>query len=93
MQGMKQKKIPERKCIGCGKSAPKKDLLRVVRSPEGAVSLDFTGKKAGRGAYLCNSAACLKKANKSKRLATALSCEIPDEVYVQLEAEIQGQNA
>ena len=92
MQVMKQKKIPERKCLGCGKSAPKKDLLRVVRSPEGEVSLDFTGKKSGRGAYICPLAACLKKAVKSKRLSSNLSCEIPDEVLVQLAQEIEGHN-
>lgn len=89
-QAMKPKKIPERKCLGCGKSAPKKELLRVVRSPEGEVSLDFTGKKSGRGAYICPCAACLKKAVKSKRLSSNLSCEIPEQVLAQLESEIES---
>lgn len=92
-QAMKPKKIPERKCLGCGKGAPKKELLRVVRSPEGEVSLDFTGKKSGRGAYICPLAACLKKAVKSKRLSNSLNCEIPDEVLTQLEQEIESHNA
>ena len=92
-QAVKQKKVPERKCLGCGKSAPKKELLRVVRSPEGVVSLDFTGKKSGRGAYICSCAACLKKAVKSKRLSASLNCEIPEEVFVQLEEEISAPKA
>lgn len=91
-QAMKPKKVPVRKCLGCGKSAPKKELLRVVRSPEGIVSLDFTGKKSGRGAYICPFAACLKKAVKSKRLSANLSCEIPDEILAQLENEIETHN-
>ena len=65
---MKEKKIPERRCVGCGISFPKKDLIRVVRLPDGGAELDPTGKKAGRGAYICCSAECLKKARKAKRL-------------------------
>lgn len=83
----KQKKIPERKCTGCGKSFPKKELIRVVRSPEGLVSLDFTGKKSGRGAYICKNVQCLKKAQKAKRLERNLECAIPDEVMAALEEE------
>lgn len=84
----KQKKIPERRCVGCGESKSKKELIRVVRSPDGTVTLDLTGKKSGRGAYLCHSAACFKKARKSKRLESSLEVSIPEDVYDTLEAEI-----
>ena len=84
----KVKKIPTRRCTGCGESFPKKDLIRVVRSPEGEVSLDFTGKKSGRGAYVCKSAQCFKKARKANRFKTNLDCEIPEEVLISLEEEI-----
>lgn len=83
-----KKKIPERKCIGCGESKPKTTLLRVVRSPEGTISLDFTGKKSGRGAYICKKSVCLKKARKSKRLERNLDCTIPDEIYEALDKEM-----
>jgi len=83
-----KKKIPERKCTGCGQSKPKNTLLRVVRSPEGVITLDFTGKKSGRGAYVCRGLACLKKARKAKRLERSLECAIPDEVYDALEKEM-----
>ncbi len=88
-QTLPKKKIPERRCSGCGMSFPKKTLLRVVRSPEGEVSLDFTGKKAGRGAYVCRNVQCFKKARKAKRFERSLVCEIPDEVYDALESEIK----
>ena len=84
----KQRKIPLRTCSGCGAQKIKKELVRVVRSPEGEVSLDLVGKKPGRGAYLCPDLACLKKARKAKRISRALSCEIPEEVYAVMEAEI-----
>ena len=71
---MKQKKIPQRTCNGCGAQKPKKELVRVVRSPEGEVSLDLIGKKPGRGAYICRNIECLKKARKTKRLARVLEC-------------------
>jgi len=83
------KKIPLRRCVGCGESFPKKTLLRVVRSPEGVVSLDLTGKKSGRGAYICKNVQCLRKARKAKRLERNLECEIPDEVYASLESELE----
>ncbi|HHW25288.1 MAG TPA: YlxR family protein [Clostridiales bacterium] len=83
------KKIPLRRCVGCGESFPKKMLLRVVRSPEGVVSLDLTGKKSGRGAYICKNVQCLRKARKAKRLERNLECEIPDEVYASLESELE----
>ena len=88
-----QKRIPERTCTGCGEVKPKAELLRVVRSPEGEISLDFTGKKSGRGAYLCRSAACLKKARRAKRLERNLDCVIPDEVYNALEQELDSADA
>ena len=82
---MKEKKIPERRCVGCGISFPKKDLIRVVRLPDGGAELDPTGKKAGRGAYICRRAECLKKARKAKRLERNLEVTISDEVYEELE--------
>ncbi len=76
-----QKKIPMRQCVGCREMKPKKELLRVVKSPEGSLSLDFRGKAPGRGAYLCHDAACLKRAMKSKALERALETAIPQEIY------------
>ena len=81
----KIKKLPERKCVGCGEHRLKSDLWRVVKSPDGVVSLDKTGKAGGRGAYICHSAACLKKAIKAHRLESNLECAIPEEVYAALE--------
>lgn len=88
----KKKKIPERKCVGCGESKPKNTLIRVVRQSDGTVSLDFTGKKSGRGAYICKNIQCLKKAKKSKRIDSNLECVIPDEVYATLEEELSREN-
>ena len=85
-----KKKIPQRQCVGCGEGKPKPELLRVVRDPDGNISLDFTGKKSGRGAYICRSLACLKKARKSKRLERSLECSIPEEVYDSMERELEG---
>ena len=85
---MKQKKIPMRKCNGCGEQKPKKELVRIVKSPDGEVSLDLTGKASGRGAYICNNADCLKKARKSHRIDKAFEIAIPDEVYEQMLTEI-----
>lgn len=81
------KKIPLRMCNGCGEMKPKKELIRVVRSPEGVISLDRTGRAPGRGAYVCPSAECLKKMIKSKRLERVFSQPIPDEIYETLERE------
>lgn len=78
---MQQKKIPMRQCVGCREMKPKKELIRVVRSPEGAISLDFRGKAPGRGAYLCPDPACMKRAVKSKALNRAFETEIPQEIY------------
>ena len=82
---MQQKKIPMRKCVGCNESKSKKELVRIVRSPEGDISLDTTGKKSGRGAYICPSAECLKKAVKSKRIDKILEVTVPDSVYEEAE--------
>ena len=85
---MRQKKIPMRMCAGCGEHKPKKELVRVVKSPEGEISLDTTGRKPGRGAYVCRSADCLRLAHKARRLERAFSCQIPDEVYERMEEEL-----
>ena len=85
---MQTKKIPLRMCSGCGQHLPKKELVRVVRSPEGELSMDLTGRKPGRGAYLCPKVECLRKARKAKRLERSLACQIPEEVYTRLEEEI-----
>ena len=79
-----------RRCRGCNEQKPKSELLRVVRSPEGEISLDFTGKKNGRGAYLCRKVACLKKARKGNRLGRELEAEIPEAVYDALERELEA---
>lgn len=84
------KKVPVRKCIGCGESKAKTELIRVVRSPEGEISVDPTGKKSGRGAYICKSAECLKKARKNGRLSKNLECPIPDGVYEALGEDIKA---
>ena len=88
MEQIKKRKIPVRQCLGCNEHRPKIELLRVVRDPEGGVSLDFTGKKSGRGAYICKNVKCLKKAVKSRRLDKNLDCVIPDEIYEKLEREL-----
>ncbi|HIU30958.1 MAG TPA: YlxR family protein [Candidatus Caccousia avistercoris] len=85
---MHQKKIPMRMCTGCGQMKPKKELVRVVKSPEGEISLDLTGKKPGRGAYVCRSADCLKAARKARRLERAFSCQISAELYERMEEEL-----
>ena len=85
---MKQKKIPLRCCVGGGEMKPKQELVRVVRAADETISLDLIGKKPGRGAYLCKNADCLKKAKKSKKLQRAFSCEVPDEIYDHLNAEL-----
>jgi predicted RNA-binding protein YlxR (DUF448 family) len=86
---MKTRKPPVRMCSGCGERKLKKELVRVVRSPEGEISLDATGKKSGRGAYICNDPACLKKARKARRLERSFSCQIPEEIYQRLEGELE----
>ena len=83
-----QKKIPQRQCMGCRERKAKKELIRVVRMTDGAVSLDFSGKLNGRGAYICPDAACLQKARKAKSLDRSLEVTIPEEVYDRLEKEM-----
>ena len=85
-----QKKIPQRQCMGCRERKAKKELIRVVRTPEGAVCLDFSGKLNGRGSYLCPDLECLKKARKAKSLERSLEVPIPKEVYDRLEKEMEA---
>ena len=82
------KKVPLRKCTGCGEMKTKKEMIRVLKTPEDTIVLDITGKKNGRGAYLCNRTECFGKARKSKGLERSLQCAIPTEVYEQLEKEL-----
>ena len=82
------KKIPERKCMGCNEKKPKKQLIRIVRTPEGEVVLDTTGKRSGRGAYICKSPECLKKARKSGALQRAFGENVPDSVWETIETEL-----
>lgn len=96
---MRQKRVPMRMCTGCGEMKPKKELVRVVKAPDvkdengevtapGGVSLDLTGRKPGRGAYVCKNPACLKAARKARKFERAFSCQIPAEVYDQMEEEL-----
>ena len=87
----KVKKIPQRQCVGCREMKDKKSLLRVVKSPEGVVSLDFVGKKPGRGAYVCHDPACLQKARKKQAFERALEVTISDAVYDRMEAELKDE--
>ena len=89
-----QKKIPQRQCMGCRERKEKRELIRVVRAPDGSVSLDFRGKAPGRGAYICPDMACLKKALRSKALDRSLEVTIPEEIYARLEQEMEeGKDA
>lgn len=88
-----QKKIPMRQCTGCREMKPKKELIRVVRSPEGSVALDFKGKAPGRGAYLCPDLQCLKKARKSGSIGRVLEVEIPAEIYDEMETVMEQEAA
>ena len=83
-----QKKIPTRRCLGCGEHFPKNSLIRVLRTPEGECVLDMTGKMSGRGAYICKSLACFKKARKARRFETSLECSVSEEVYRRMEEEL-----
>ncbi len=88
---MKVKKIPLRMCTGCMEMKPKKELIRIVRSPEGEVSVDLTGKKSGRGAYICKSTECLDKAFKNKRLSRNLEVNLTEEIFKCLKDEIENE--
>ena len=85
---MAEKKIPLRKCTGCNEMKPKKELIRVLKTTEEEIILDKTGKKNGRGAYLCNSLECFKQARKTRGLERSLQVKIPDEIYEILEKEL-----
>lgn len=84
------KKIPTRRCTGCGEHFPKNTLIRVLRTPEGEVTLDLTGKKSGRGAYICKNVTCFKKARKARRIESSLECQISEELYNRMEEELDG---
>lgn len=95
------KKVPLRKCTGCGEMKEKRELIRVVKSPEkkdengsvisgGEISLDLTGRKPGRGAYVCKNADCFEKARKARRFERSLSCKIPEDVYEQMSKELEN---
>lgn len=86
-----QKKIPLRRCCGCGEMKPKKELVRVVRKPDGNIELDTVGKVAGRGAYVCNSAECLQKAIKNGGLSRTLQISVPEEIYESLKDKIKDE--
>lgn len=88
---MKVKKIPLRMCTGCQEMKPKKELIRVVKSNDGEVSVDLTGKKSGRGAYVCKNIECLEKAFKTKRLSRNLDIAISDEIYERLKDEVSNE--
>ena len=86
-----QKKIPMRTCIACREEKPKREMLRIVKNAEGDIRLDFSGKLAGRGAYICGNAACVAKLRKGRLLNRNFSCEVPDEVYSRIEEEFLGK--
>ena len=88
----KPKKVPQRQCLGCREMKDKKALIRVVRSPEGEISLDFKGKKPGRGAYVCPEPGCLAKAKKSRALERAFETAVPGEVYDLLEQQMRNES-
>lgn len=88
---MVTKKIPVRRCVGCNEGKPKKELVRVVKTAEGEISVDVTGKKSGRGAYLCPDKNCLAKAQKAKRLERAFECAISEEIYARLAQEVEAR--
>ena len=87
-----QKKIPQRQCMGCRERKAKREMIRVVRGTDGNVSLDFSGKAPGRGAYICPNPDCLKKALRSKSLDRSLEVTIPQEVYARLEKEMEANH-
>ena len=86
-----KKKIPLRKCTGCGEMKPKKELVRVVKTPDDKVLIDLTGRVNGRGAYICPDEKCLRIARKSKRIERSFQMQIPDEVYDKMEEELKNR--
>ena len=89
---MTERKIPLRKCVGCGEMKEKRDLIRVVKPADGDISVDLTGKLAGRGAYICRSKKCFDAAFKAKRLEKALKCRVPEELYASLLADVVSED-
>ena len=89
---MKTKKIPMRMCLGCNEMKSKRDMIRVVKAPSGEVSLDFTWKKSGRGAYVCKNIECFRKARKARRFEKSLSCMIEESVFEEMENELTAEN-
>ena len=92
MQTIRPRKQPERRCIGCGEHFPKKELIRIVRQPNGEIALDLTGKISGRGAYVCPRLACLRRVRKARSAERALECAIPESVYDAMEAELDRED-
>ncbi len=88
---MTVKKVPIRRCVGCGEGKPKKELVRIVRTSGGEVLLDETGRTAGRGAYLCHNPECLNRAKKKKSLERAFECSVPQEVFDRLTSELEKE--
>ena len=88
---MAERKIPMRKCLGCGEQKPKKELIRVVKNKEGEIFLDLTGKKNGRGAYICKNQECFKLARKAKRFEKAFASPIPEDVLDKMEDELKDE--
>lgn len=86
----RQRRVPMRQCTGCGERKDKRELIRIIRTPEDEIAVDFTGKKNGRGAYICNLASCLQLARKRKSLERSLKVAIPEEIYDKLEEEMMG---
>ena len=89
---MRKKHVPMRTCVGCRSSKPKRDLIRIVRDPDGAVGLDLTGKRSGRGVYICVSEECLEKAVRGKQLERSLETKISDDVFVELKRVLDEQS-
>lgn len=87
---MQEKRVPLRKCLGCGEMIGKKGAVRIVRSKEGEISLDNTGKKAGRGAYICRDAECFSQVRKARKLDRSLKCAVPEEIYDIIEKELSS---
>ncbi len=92
MQPQKVKKIPQRQCLGCNEHRPKKELIRVVKRPDGSVELDLVGKVSGRGAYICRDVKCFRRARKSRRIEHSLECAISEQLYDAMEREIEGES-
>lgn len=89
---MKQKKVPLRMCLGCQEMKPKRELIRIVKNKENEISVDATGKKQGRGAYICKSPECFEKARKGKRLEKAFETKIDEDIYEMLKQQLEGMN-